>query len=53
VQNLMTYLNGRPYEATEQPTIDYYAAVSQAGMVSLRDLELGIVTSDAFLSRLP
>jgi len=53
VQNLMSYLHGRGLEADEQTTVDYYARASRAGVVSLRDLELAIVTSDAFLSRLP
>jgi len=34
-------------------TVDYYARLSRAGMVNLHDLELAIVTSDAFLNRLP
>lgn len=53
VQNMMTYLHGRLLAAEEQPMVDYYARLSRAGMVSLRDLELDIVTSDAFLNRLP
>ena len=53
VQNMMTYLNGRTLTADEQTTVDYYARLSRAGMVSLHDLELAVVTSDAFLNRLP
>jgi len=53
VQNMMSYLHGRLLAAEEQPEVDYYARLSRAGMVSLRDLELDIVTSDAFLNRLP
>lgn len=53
VQNMMSYLHGRLLAAEEQPMVDYYARLSRAGMVSLRDLELDIVTSDAFLNRLP
>jgi hypothetical protein len=53
VQNMMSYLHGRLLAAEEQPTVDYYARRSRAGMVSLHDLELDIVTSDAFLNRLP
>jgi hypothetical protein len=53
VQNMMSYLHGRVLEDSEQMTVDYYARLSRAGMVSLHDLELAIVTSDAFLSRLP
>jgi hypothetical protein len=50
---MMSYLHGRVLEDSEQMTVDYYARLSRAGMVSLHDLELAIVTSDAFLSRLP
>ena len=53
LQNMMSYLHGRPLADEEQPTVDYYARLSRAGMVSLHDLELAIVTSDAFLNRLP
>jgi hypothetical protein len=53
VQNMMSYLHGRLPAPEEQPTVDYYARLSRAGMVSLHDLELDIVTSDAFLNRLP
>ena len=50
---MMSYLHGRALTAEEQPTVDYYARLSRAGMVSLHDLELTFVTSDAFLNRLP
>jgi hypothetical protein len=53
VQNMMSYLNGRALAAEEQPMVDYYARLSRAGMVSLHDLDSSIVTSDAFLNRLP
>jgi len=53
VQNMMSYLNSRELAAEEKVVVDYYARLSRAGMVSLRDLELTIVTSDAFLNRLP
>ena len=53
LQNMMSYLHGRALTDEEQPTVDYYARLSRAGMVSLHDLELAIVTSDAFLNRLP
>jgi Protein of unknown function (DUF1592)/Protein of unknown function (DUF1588)/Protein of unknown function (DUF1595)/Protein of unknown function (DUF1587)/Protein of unknown function (DUF1585) len=53
VQNMMTYLNGRAVKPDESITVDYYARLSRAGMTSLRDLQLAIVTSDAFLNRLP
>jgi hypothetical protein len=52
-QNMMSYLHGRDLTTDEQATVDYYARLSRAGMVSLHDLELAIVTSDAFLNRLP
>ena len=52
VRNLMTYLHGRELDTTEEATIDYYARRSRAGM-ALHDLELALVTSDAFLNRLP
>ncbi len=53
VQNMMTYLQSRTLAAVEQAVVDYYARLSRAGMVSIRDLELAIVTGDAFLNRLP
>ncbi|HVT07308.1 MAG TPA: DUF1592 domain-containing protein [Polyangia bacterium] len=53
VQNLMSYLNGRELTDTEQTTVDYYARMSRAGTISVHDLELALVTSDAFLNRLP
>ena len=52
-QNMMSYLHGRELTADEQTIVDYYARLSRAGMVSLHDLELAMVTSDAFLNRLP
>jgi hypothetical protein len=52
-QKMMTYLHGRLLSPEEMPTIDYYARLSRAGMLSLRDLELTLVTSEAFLNRLP
>jgi hypothetical protein len=53
VQNMMGYLHGRELAAEEKTMVDYYARLSRAGMVSLHDLELAIVTGDAFLNRLP
>ncbi len=53
VQNMMSYLDGRQLTDQDQATVDYYARLSRAGMVDLHDLELNIVTSDAFLNRLP
>jgi hypothetical protein len=53
VQNMMSYLHGRDLQTGELTMVDYYARLSRAGMVSLRDLELALVTSDAFLNRLP
>ena len=52
VQNMTSYLHGRPVAAAEQAMVDYYARLSRAGMVSVRALELAIVTDDAFLNRL-
>jgi hypothetical protein len=52
VQNMMSYLHGRPVAVAEQATVDYYARLSRAGMVSVRAVELAIVTDDAFLNRL-
>jgi hypothetical protein len=52
VQNMMSYLHGRALAVEERTMVDYYARLSRAGMVSLRDLELAIVTSEAFLNRL-
>jgi hypothetical protein len=53
LQNMMSYLQGRQLADEQQTMVDYYARLSRAGMVSLHDLELQIVTSDAFLNRLP
>lgn len=52
-QNMMAYLHGRLLAPEEGTMVDYYARLSRAGMVSVHDLELSIVTSDAFLNRLP
>jgi len=52
-QNMMTYLHGRLLAQEDQPMVDYYARLSRAGRISLHDLELAIVTSDAFLNRPP
>jgi hypothetical protein len=51
-QKLMTYLHGRLVATEEKPLVDYYARLSRAGMVSLRELEQTLVSSDAFLNRL-
>jgi hypothetical protein len=53
VKNLMGYLHGRLVASEEATMVDYYARVSRAGMISLRDLELALVTSDSFVNRLP
>ena len=53
VQNMMSYFHGRPVVEPDRAMVDYYARLSRAGMLNLRDLELTIVTSDAFLNRLP
>jgi Protein of unknown function (DUF1592)/Protein of unknown function (DUF1588)/Protein of unknown function (DUF1595)/Protein of unknown function (DUF1585)/Protein of unknown function (DUF1587) len=52
-QNLSSYLHGRPMAPEDAEMLDYYARLSRAGMLSVKDLELDIVTSDAFLTRLP
>jgi len=51
VRNILTYLHGQEVDHTS-PMVDYYARRSRAGM-TLRDLELAIVTSEDFLNRLP
>jgi hypothetical protein len=53
VRNTLTYLHGRLLTSEDEPTVDYYARLSRGGAISLRDLELAVVTSDAFLNRLP
>jgi hypothetical protein len=53
VENMMSYLHGRLLTPEEDPAVDYYARLSRAGMVSLHDLELAVVTSEPFLNRLP
>jgi hypothetical protein len=53
LQNMTSYLQGRELTDDQTPKIDYYARLSRAGMATLHDLELAIVTSDAFLNRLP
>ena len=53
LKNMVSYLQGRELTEEQRPTVDYYARLSRAGMASLRNLELDIVTSDAFLNRLP
>jgi hypothetical protein len=52
-QKLMTYLHGRLVKPEERPLVDYYARLSRAGMISLRNLEQTLATSEAFLKRLP
>lgn len=51
--NMMTYLHGRLLESEEDSTVDYYARLSLADMITVQDLALDIVTRDAFLKRLP
>jgi hypothetical protein len=50
---MMSYLHGRLLAEEDLPTVDYYARVSRAGMIALRDLELAVVTSEPFVKRLP
>ncbi|HET7539151.1 MAG TPA: DUF1592 domain-containing protein [Polyangiaceae bacterium] len=52
IRNMMSYLHGRELDSTEDATVDYFARRSRAGM-TLHDLELALVTSEAFLNRLP
>ncbi len=52
-KNMMSYLHGRLLETEDMAQVDYYARLSRAGMVSVRDLVLDVVTSDSFLTRLP
>jgi len=52
IRNMLTYLHGRELADDELATVDYYARRSRAGM-ALHDLELELVTSEAFLNRLP
>ncbi len=53
VKNLTGYLHGRLVASEEGPMVDYHARVSRAGMISLRELALTLVTSDSFVNRLP
>jgi hypothetical protein len=53
LQNMLSYLQGRVVAEEQRKTLDYYARLSRAGMSSLHDLELELVTNDAFLKRLP
>ncbi len=53
LQNMLSYLQGRALAEEQRKTVDYYARLSRAEMASLHDLELELVTSDAFLNRLP
>jgi hypothetical protein len=52
VRNLMSYLHGRELDNSEELAVDYLARRSRAGM-TVHDLELALVTSEAFLNRLP
>ncbi len=52
-QNLMSYLHGRVLAKEDAAFVDYYGRLSRADQISVRDLVLAIVTSDAFLTRLP
>jgi hypothetical protein len=52
IRNMMGYLHGRELDRSEETTVDYLARRSRAGM-TLHDLELALVTSEAFLNRLP
>jgi hypothetical protein len=52
-QNMTSYMYGRDLVPAEMTGIDYYGRLSRAGMLSVRDLALAIVTGDTFLNRLP
>ncbi|HWP07959.1 MAG TPA: DUF1592 domain-containing protein [Polyangiaceae bacterium] len=53
LENMLSYLQGRLLADEQQATVDYYARLSRAGMLSLHDVELDMATSDSFLNRLP
>ena len=52
-RNWMAYVNGRGVAPEEIPLADYWALLSRAGKLSMKDLVLAMVTSDAFVNRLP
>jgi hypothetical protein len=52
-RNWLTYINGRPVAPAEMPLADYWALLSRAGKLSLKDMILAMVTNDAFVNRLP
>jgi hypothetical protein len=52
-KNLMSYLHSRVTLDEDAASLDYYARLSRAGMLSVRDLTLDMVTTDTFLTRLP
>jgi hypothetical protein len=54
VQNMMSYMHGRDLVPAEvSGIVDYYGRLSRAGMLTLRDLALNVVTGETFLNRLP
>ncbi len=53
VEGWMSYINGHPLLAEEQPLLDYLSHESLAGRLSIRDLVTHLVTADGFLNRLP
>ena len=52
-RNWQTYINGRALAPAEGPLADYFAAMSEAGKLSMKDMILAMVTNDAFINRLP
>ncbi len=52
-RNWLTYINGRPVAPAEAPLADYWALVSRAGQLSMKDMILAMVTSETFVNRLP
>lgn len=53
LQNWMGYINGHPFQAEEQATLDALTRDSLAGALPLKDAVIRIVTADGFLNRLP
>jgi hypothetical protein len=53
LQNWLGYINGHPFQAEEQATLDALTQESLAGKLPLRDAVIRMVTADGFLNRLP
>jgi hypothetical protein len=52
-RNWLTYINGRAVTPAEMPLADYWALMSRAGKMSIKDIILAMVSNDAFVNRLP